>query len=162
MRQRLIAALGAAFLLSAGALPTAAQDRIELGMLDCIIGGGMNIAIITSEELSCTFDPADDSSPPETYVGVVNKFGLDIGATSEKVMRWLVVAPTADAYAPGALAGDYVGASAEVTAGVGAGANVLVSQSGENLMLQPISLQAQTGLNLAVGVSGLQLRSTAQ
>ncbi|WP_265518584.1 DUF992 domain-containing protein [Nitratireductor luteus] len=162
MKRKIIAALGGAFLLSASALPAAAQSRVEIGTLDCIIEGGVNIAVVSSKEFSCTFDPASASSPPETYVGAVNKFGLDIGATGEKVMRWLVVAPTSDAYAPGALAGDYVGASAEVTAGVGAGANLLVSSSNQNLMLQPVSLQAQTGLNLALGVSEFQLRSTVQ
>ena len=60
-----------------------------------------------------------------------------------------------------AAAGDYVGASAGVTAAVGAGANLLVGGSSQAFTLQPLSLQTQTGLNLAVGVSQFQLRSTA-
>ena len=81
--------------------------------------------------------------------------------TGDSVMQWLVLAPTADAYAPGALAGDYVGASAEASAVVGAGANVLVGGSSETFTLQPVSVQAQTGLNLALGVSSFQLRAVA-
>lgn len=77
-------------------------------------------------------------------------------------MSWLVLAPSLNIYAPGALAGDYVGASAEVTAGIGAGANLLVGGAGPSFTLQPVSLQTQTGMNLAVGVSQFQLRSTAQ
>jgi len=87
---------------------------------------------------------------------------LDIGKTNEAVMRWLVLARSANIYAPGALAGDYVGASAEITALVGAGANLLVGGSGQSFILQPLSVQTQTGLNLALGVTQFQLRSTAQ
>lgn len=162
MTKSAFAALAAVFAVSASTLPAAAQERTEIGVLDCIIEGGMDIAIVTSKEFSCTFQPADGTRPPESYVGVVNRFGLEAGATSERVMRWLVIAPTTtDPYAPGALEDDYVGASAEVTAGIGGGANVLWSGTNKNLILQPVSLQAQTGLNLALGVSEFQLRSTA-
>lgn len=158
MKSAICALAVAAFTTTA--LPAAAQDRTKVGTLDCIVEGGTNIAIVTSKELSCTFQPADRSRPPETYIGTVETFGLDIGTTSESVMRWLVLARTADAYSPGALAGDYVGASAQVTAGVGAGANILVSKRRETLMLQPVSLEAQTGLNLAAGVTEFHLVST--
>jgi hypothetical protein len=57
----------------------------------------------------------------------------------------------------GALAGHYAGATAEATVGVGAGANVLVGGSNRTVTLQPVSVQGQTGLNLAVGVAGLDL-----
>jgi len=163
MRRSVIAALGAVLALPAAALPTAAQQRTEIGTLDCIIAGGADIGFVTSKELSCTFQPADRNRPPDTYVGVVRKFGLEVGATSDRLMRWAVFAPTSNTtYEPGALADNYVGPSAEITAGIGGGANVLVSQTARNLVLQPISLQAQTGLNLAVGVSEFQLRSTGQ
>jgi hypothetical protein len=76
-------------------------------------------------------------------------------------MQWLVLAPTADIYAPGALAGDYFGASAEVSAAVGGGANLLAGGSNHSFTLQPLSVQTQTGVNLAVGVSQFQLRSAA-
>jgi len=161
MKGSAIAALGALFALGT-AFPAAAEQRTEIGTLDCIIEGGTNIAIVTSKELSCTFQPADTTRPPETYVGMVNKFGLELGTTSERVMRWVVLAPTStSAYAPGSLADNYIGPSAEITAGIGGGANILVSQTNKNFVLQPVSLQAQTGLNVALGVSEFQLRSTA-
>ena len=49
------------------------------------------------------------------------------------------------------------GASAEATVGAGLGANVLVGGSDRTVALQPVSVQGQTGLNLAVGVTGLEL-----
>jgi Protein of unknown function (DUF992) len=57
------------------------------------------------------------------------------------------------------LKGSYTGVSAEATAGVGLGANVLVGGFRKGINLQPISVQAQTGLNVAAGVSSLQLSS---
>ena len=75
-------------------------------------------------------------------------------------MQWLVLTPLKNIYAPGALAGDYVGASAEVTAAVGAGANLLVGGSKKSLHLaaaQPADAdRAQRGrgrdaLSAAVG-----------
>lgn len=139
----------------------AERGGVELGVLDCAIGGGTGFVFGSSKDLSCTFTPADKNFAPEAYFGAVNKYGLDIGTTSQSVMRWLVLTPLNNIYAPGALAGDYVGASAEVTAAVGAGANLLVGGSGQAFTLQPLSLQTQTGMNIAIGVSQFQLRSTA-
>lgn len=136
-----------------------AQEGVELGLLDCLVEGGAGFIVGSSKDVSCTYDPADDALPAEQYFGNISKFGLDVGVTGASVMQWLVLAPTAEVYAPGALAGDYVGASAQATAGVGVGANLLVGGSNQSFTLQPLSVQAQTGLNLAVGVSRFELRS---
>ena len=141
-------------------LPAAAQQRgVDLGVLDCTIDGGSGFFIGSRKDLRCTFTPANETFAPESYFGAVQKWGLDIGSTDQTIMRWIVLAPSANIYAPGALAGDYVGASAEVTAAVGAGANLLVGGSGNTFTLQPLSVQTQTGLNLAVGVINFQMRS---
>ncbi|TGQ33888.1 MULTISPECIES: DUF992 domain-containing protein [unclassified Mesorhizobium] len=154
--------VAAAMIVAALAGQAEAWDRgIELGVLDCAIGGGTGFIFGSSKDLSCTFTPADKTFAPEAYFGAVNKYGLDIGTTRQTVMQWLVLTPLRNIYAPGALAGDYVGASAEVTAAVGAGANLLVGGSSQAFTLQPLSLQTQTGVNIAIGVSQFQLRSTA-
>jgi hypothetical protein len=155
---RKIAFAGAA-VLSLLAMPAMAREGIELGVLECSIEGGAGFIVGSKKNLNCTFKPTEDSFAPEVYVGDVSKFGLDVGITGPALMQWLVLAPSANIYAPGALAGIYVGASAEATAAVGAGANVLVGGSGQTFTLQPVSVQAQTGLNLALGVSRFQLRT---
>ena len=137
------------------------QSGVELGLLDCLIEGGSGFIFGSTKEVRCTFEPADKTWAPEAYFGVVNRFGLDVGYTKATMMRWAVLASSTNIYAPGALAGDYVGASAEVTAAIGAGANLLVGGSGRTFTLQPLSVQTQTGLNFAVGVSQFQLRSTS-
>jgi hypothetical protein len=150
----------AALALCAIPASAAAQSRVEIGILDCVVEGGAGFIIGSTKELACTFDPAGGREL-ETYLGVVRKFGLDVGVTGATYIKWAVLAPTVDAYAPGALAGNYVGVSAEATAGVGLGANALVGGSGESFMLQPVSVQAQEGLNLAVGFSSFELQSAA-
>jgi len=42
--------------------------------------------------------------------------------------------------------------------GAGLGANALVGGSDRTVALQPLSLQGQTGLNVAAGVTDLELR----
>ena len=49
------------------------------------------------------------------------------------------------------------GASAQGTVGVGAGANVLVGGSSNQITLQPVSIEGSVGLNVAAGVAALSL-----
>jgi hypothetical protein len=58
----------------------------------------------------------------------------------------------------GSLAGGYAGAGAEATIGVGVGANALVGGFRKSINLQPISVQGQTGLNIAGGIGALKLK----
>ncbi|MBA3448605.1 MAG: DUF992 domain-containing protein [Pseudaminobacter sp.] len=139
----------------------AQQSGIELGILDCQVEGGTGFIIGSTKDVACTYTPADASFAPEAYFGVIRKIGIDIGTTGTTYIQWAVLAPSVNVYAPGSLAGDYVGASAEATAAVGAGANFLVGGSGQTFTLQPLSIQAQTGLNIAIGVTDFQLRSAA-
>ena len=144
------------------ATPALAQQGVELGLLDCVVDGGVGFIIGSTKDVKCTYTPAGSEFAPEAYFGVIEKIGLDIGVTGTTIIQWLVVAPNNNIYVPGALAGDYVGASAEVTAAIGAGANLLIGGSSQSFTLQPVSLQAQTGLNIAVGVTSFELRSAEQ
>jgi hypothetical protein len=140
------------------ALPTStsayAADRTKVGTLTCDISGGIGVIIASKKTVTCMFTPSK-LGPREVYTGSITKFGLDLGATSGGEMVWTVFAPSNKKY--GALAGTYGGASAEATVGAGVGANVLVGGSNRTVTLQPVSVQGQTGLNLAVGVAGLEL-----
>jgi Protein of unknown function (DUF992) len=159
MRKHLMVILTA---LAASTLPGATatqQPSTKLGMLDCVIEGGTGFIIGSTKDLACTFRPANNKVAPEAYVGVVKKFGLDVGGTKQAVLQWLVFAPTEYAYDPGALAGNYAGVGAEATVVVGAGANLLVGGSEKTFTLQPLSVQAQSGLNVAAGVTSFQLRA---
>ena len=52
------------------------------------------------------------------------------------------------------------GVSGEATVGVGVGANALIGGSSRSIVLQPISVSGQEGLNIAVGVAELRLTDT--
>jgi hypothetical protein len=73
------------------------------------------------------------------------------------VVAWAVLAPTRGIQR-GDLSGSYVGASASATVGLGVGANGLVGGSNNTFALQPLSGQAQTGLSVAAGIAGMDLR----
>ena len=57
----------------------------------------------------------------------------------------------------GELAGNYGGVGANASVGVGGGGNFLVGGPANAYALQPISVQGQTGLNVAAGVAGIEL-----
>ncbi|MBI3705669.1 MAG: DUF992 domain-containing protein [Rhizobiales bacterium] len=156
---RPLSALAAVAIVAAVALPapTVAQtpNRTKVGTLTCDISGGIGLIITSHKDVACMFTPSQPG-PREVYTGSINKFGLDIGATAGGEMIWAVYAPSTRKF--GALAGHYGGASGEATVGAGLGANVLVGGSDRTVSLQPVSVQGQVGLNLAVGVAELNLR----
>ena len=135
--------------------PAAAQ-QVRAGVLNCDVSGGIGFIIGSQKSVSCLFTP-DQGGPQDVYVGTMTKFGLDIGITARGVMVWAVFTNTVGR-APGFLAGDYVGASAEASIAVGLGANVLVGGSNRTIALQPLSVSGEVGLNLAIGVADLSLR----
>jgi hypothetical protein len=135
-------------------IPTAVPESAKVGTLTCDISAGLGLIVASQKQVACMFTPSEPG-PREVYYGTINKFGLDIGGTVGGEMAWAVYAPTTRQF--GALAGHYAGASAEATVGLGAGANALIGGSSRTITLQPISIQGQAGLNLAVGVASLDL-----
>jgi hypothetical protein len=136
--------------------PAQAQNRTQVGTLVCDIAPGFGFVVGSQKEVMCQFRPSEPGWRADRYVGAISKFGLDIGATAGGQMVWAVFAPTSRRN--WALTGDYGGASAEATVGAGLGANVLVGGSDRTVSLQPLSIQGQTGLNVAAGVTQLSLR----
>jgi hypothetical protein len=141
-------------LLSASASMASAQQT-KVGLLTCYTSERIGLLVGSTQKLSCTFTP-DYGPVPEHYLGTINRIGPDIGATAGGIMSWAVLAPT-EGWLRGALAGEYVGASGGVSAVVGVGANVLVGGSNRSIALQPLSVEGQVGINLALGVAGLTL-----
>ncbi|TCD15074.1 DUF992 domain-containing protein [Oricola cellulosilytica] len=156
----LAATIGSLTALNGAVAQDTLIERVEIGVLDCVVSGGTGYIFGSTKDVGCTYKPAD-GAPEETYFGVISKYGVDIGTTEASYMTWAVLAPTDDPYRPGALAGDYFGVSAEATVGAGIGANALLGGSDETIALQPLSVSGQTGLNFALGVSELELRSSA-
>jgi hypothetical protein len=151
-------AMGAAAVAAAVicADPAGAQ-RVRAGVLTCDISAGMSFIIGSKKSVACTFAP-EPSGPQQVYSGSISKFGLDVGATGGGVMVWAVFTDSIAPPGPGFLAGDYYGASGQVTLAAGLGANVLLGGSNNTVALQPISVSTSVGLNFALGVAELHLR----
>ena len=140
--------------LGVGFTAAEAETGIKVGLLSCDIAGGIGYIIGSSKAVDCVFQPASGSRV-EHYRGSIGKLGVDIGITQQSVVAWAVFAPGKTKR--GALQGNYGGASAEATVIAGLGANVLIGGFEKTVTLQPISVQAQTGLNIAAGIAGLRL-----
>jgi hypothetical protein len=145
-------ALAAALSLLSGA---AATQSVQTGVLECRGMGSTGFIIGSVHELECVF--RTDYMPPVRYHGIVRKLGLDIGITEQSALAWGVFAPTAR-IGPGDLAGTYAGVSAGAAVGLGVGANALVGGSNNTFALQPLSVEGQSGVNVALGVASLELR----
>jgi len=138
--------------IAAIAGPAAAQG-VNVGTLTCNVASGFGFIFGSSKALNCTFSGLGRA---EHYVGTITKFGADIGYTAGGVLVWTVVAPVA-VMTPGALAGGYAGGTASATVGVGLGANALIGGSNNTIALQPLSIEGNTGLNVAAGIGAIQL-----
>src|SRR6185437_13482232 len=142
------AALVASF-ASANALPA-----VRAGVLQC--QGGQNVGFVVGSvtSLECVFQ--SEGRRPEPYIATVHRFGLDLGITDQTRLTWAVNAPTGRV-GRGDLAGNYGGVGVNASVGIGGGGNFLVGGPANSYALQPISVQGQTGLNVAAGVANVEL-----
>ncbi len=148
--------------LAAGDTAQKKQGKVQSGVLNCEIDGGVGLIIGSSKKMSCTFKRGTgDEAVKEFYLGSISKFGLDVGITGKQFMKWAVFAPE-DADSTEGFAGKFIGVSADGSLGVGFGANALVGGSEKSFVLQPVSVQGQTGLNLAIGVSSMKIEKVAE
>jgi hypothetical protein len=130
-------------------VPAAAQAWTQIGTLSCRVDPNIGFIIVGHQPMQCVYT--------QSYDGALNTVGLSIGFSAGSVLGWAVFAPTTGVPA-GALAGEYVGVSADVGVGLGAGANVLLGGSNRTIALQPLSLQGSAAVNVIAGVSSLKLR----
>jgi hypothetical protein len=149
------AGLAAIALMALAPAAQAANAGVNVGMLDCRLQDGWGRVITSGRDMHCTFHPSDGG--PEQYLGRFSRYGVDIGYTGNGRMVWAVFAPTSD-MTRGALEGNYGGASAQATAGLGLGANVLIGGFDRSIVLQPISVEGNTGLAVAAGAGVMTLR----
>ncbi|OWV97129.1 DUF992 domain-containing protein [Rhizobium sp. R693] len=135
---------------------SASAAQLGVGKLDCDISAGVGMIIKSMQAVSCTFTPSPSlPGPAQTYKGSIDEFGLAIGDVKAGRMVWLVFSVTGQPL-PG-LQGTYRGVEADASLGLGGGAKVLVGGSGDSVSLQPLSLEGEEGVNVAIGVASLKL-----
>jgi hypothetical protein len=138
---------------SANAVPA-----MRAGVLQC--HGGQNVGFVVGSvtSLECVFQ--SEGRRPEPYIATVKRIGLDLGITEQTQFSWAVNSPDGR-LGYGGLAGSYGGVGANASVGVGFGGNFLVGGPANAYALQPISVQGQTGLNVAAGIAGVELQPVA-
>jgi hypothetical protein len=147
--------LAAALVAATSIAQAQAPQRFKAGVLECRGGASVGFIVGSVTNLGCLL--RSNSGRQEPYVATIRKVGLDIGITQETSLAWAVFAPV-ERLGVGDLSGNYAGAQGSATIGVGLGANVLVGGSRNSIALQPLSLQGQTGISVAAGLEGLELR----
>lgn len=139
-----------------GAAPT--KNVTKIGYLSCHVASGWGFIFGSSRKLQCTYTPAEKGKKIENYNGSVTKFGADIGYLQSGVILWTVLSPGVKiTQNPGLLSGHYGGATASATVGLGVGGNLLVGGMDGSISLQPLSIEGNTGLNVAGGIAEMTL-----
>lgn len=147
---------GVALLVLATGFAHAQQaNRVQVGVLECRGGASVGFIVGSVTNLGCLFRA--NGQPEQPYVATIRKVGIDLGITEQSSLAWAVFAPV-ERIGPGDLSGNYVGAQGSANVGVGVGANVLIGGSANSIALQPLSVQGSTGISVAIGLAGLELR----
>jgi hypothetical protein len=143
--------------LALGALalgvPALAHADVRVGTLACHQQPGWGYFIGSSRRVTCQFESAGAVS---YYSGRMTEAGVDVGYHGNAQMVWAVFAPTSHV-GPGALAGQYGGATAGGAVGVGVAASGLLGSSENTFHLQPFSVTGKTGLHVTAGIQGMTL-----
>jgi hypothetical protein len=132
----------------ASAIPGHAEVA-KIGILSCDVSRSVGEILARKQSLTCRFKP--DAGQPETYVGNIDEYGIEIGRVDQGHLIW-GVSSAMRGVPQGALAGKYVGIGAGAALGVGVGANALVAGNNQSFSLQPLSVDGETGINIATGV----------
>jgi hypothetical protein len=156
MKKLLATAAAAAFALVGAAGAAQAASTVKVGVLTCDVEPGLGFVIGSDKALDCWFKPSKGGKS-EHYSGSIKKLGIDVGYTAKTKIAWLVFAAQKAPNKKHALAGTYVGASHEVTLGLGLGGNWLIGGSNKSFALQPWSIQGQVGLNYSLTWTDLTL-----
>ena len=152
---RLLTLTLATLALIAPIASASAAPPVRAGILQC--QGGQNVGFVVGSVTEPRMRVPSEGRRPEPYIAKVQRIGLDLGVTAQTQLSWAVNAPNTR-LGRGELAGSYGGVGANASIGIGGGGNFLVGGPANAYALQPLSVQGQTGLNVAAGIAGLELQ----
>lgn len=153
--------IGASLALALAAGTASAADNnasIKIGTLTCKATGITNVIVFSKTNFDCEYDGVN-GEVTENYTGTISKIGVDLSIKNDVTLIWAVVAPSDTTYQPNALSGTYVGASADASLGLGAGAHVLVGGGSQSFTLQPVSVEGIEGVGASLGIESFDLKS---
>lgn len=152
--------LACALAVSWATAPANAQPQagLKIGVLTCtkVPGGGVNLIVYSSTMVECEMHTAGGVEKYSGRSGIA--LGIDLEWNDSEVVTYAVFGFSGDVR-PGEhpLAGEYVGAEASATAGVGLGVRTLIGAGPNHLTLQPLGIETGTGFGVAAGLSYLHL-----
>lgn len=149
-------AIVCAFLAVLFGTANAQAQPLRVGGLTCSTGPRVGLVLGSRQDMRCVF-VASATGQQYVYRGTIRRLGVDLGVTRGGTLFWAVFARNSQ-IGRGTLRGSYVGASGNVALGLGLGAKVLIGGSRRTITLQPLSVEGQIGINLALGVANLTLR----
>ena len=126
-----------------------------VGQLSCNVSGGAGFVITSSHALNCEYVPASGARS-QHYVGTINSYGLTLGDQGPGRLTW-AVASLGGPVGAGSLAGTFRAGSPSASVRAGIGTNALFGGPDRGLTLQPLSVQSETGVNVAAGVTEMTL-----
>jgi hypothetical protein len=153
---RILSIAAGSFLLAISTASSFAQANSEAGVLRCRFGANVGLIVGSVQEMSCVFTRADKSK--ENYKARFTRVGLDVGIRGGGRLAWTVLATNPKGLPARALAGTYVGGAADASFGIGGGANALVGGSKNSDTLQPLSIEGQVGVNLALAAANFRIQ----
>lgn len=137
-----------------------AAAGFKSGILTCesVPGTRVNLLIHSTEDVKCVFKSTIGNLVQhykgETGIGL----GVDLNWTTNKRFAFTVVSGSKNVDPKAfSLAGKYLGASAEVTLGVGGGLATLIGGGKNQIGLQPVAVSTAEGLGVAAGLGYLYL-----
>ena len=129
--------------------PAAAQPSgPPTGRLSCTVGSNFTAIAKSQRPTECRFRPR--RGPMQHYTGIVRSFSLGLGPVRNATMVWRVYGPYARAPL-GVLSGPYK------SGGAGPTGNALTGGRDNEATLLPLPLQGSRGVNVAIGVTALEL-----
>lgn len=159
MTKTILAIVVAASAFGASADAQAAPAMRQAGTLTCALDPSVGFVVGSVRQMTCTYDRYDRRGRVvrETYAGVMNRAGFDVGVTSDQTVAWAVVTPGGRS-GRSMLAGRFTGSSSDATLVAGPGTLGLFGENGAPVALQPVGNSGQVGLGLGFGATALDLR----
>jgi hypothetical protein len=145
------------FVGTVGVASAQQSPLVAAGTLECKGGPSVGFVVGSQTNLTCLYHRPRHRRPL-AYMATVHRAGVDLGVTNSWALAWDVMTPTGRS-PRGGLAGSYGGAGSSISIGGGAASNAVVGGPGNAVSLQPRPVNGVTGLALAFGFQGMDIKA---
>jgi hypothetical protein len=145
------------FVGSVGVASAQQSPLVAAGTLECRGGPSVGFVVGSESNLTCLYHRPHHRRPI-TYSATVHRAGVDLGVTNSWALAWDVMTPNGRLPRSG-LTGNYGGAGSSISIGGGAATNAVVGGPGNSVSLQPRPVNGVTGLALAFGFQGMDIKA---